>query len=226
MSEKLQEQGDTEPGAAIYSRWLLAIYDLWVLGFVNSFIWRCSTKRTLLPFFRKNVRKHHLDIGVGTGYYLKHANIPADVNVTLADLNANTLVAAKEQLGRPDAETWLHDITKPLPTKDKFDSISMFYLLHCMPPPTSSKTAIFSHLKFNMASDGVLYGATILGEGVKHNLMGKALKAMLNRKGVFGNTHDTEAEFVDALKENFNIVHSQVVGAILLFKAEEPKLKV
>ncbi|KAI9739228.1 MAG: hypothetical protein M1834_007441 [Cirrosporium novae-zelandiae] len=221
MSSNVQEKTGAQ-GAAIYSRWLLAIYDWWVLGVVNSYAWRCRTTKVLLPFFRENMGKNHLDIGVGTGYFLSHAKIPADVHMTLADLNPNALEASKAKMGRPDTECILHDIFEPLPTKQRFNSVSMFYLLHCMPGPPSRKTAIFDHLKFNLTRDGVVYGATILGTGVKHNLFGKAVLKLGNTVGFFDNRKDSEEAVVESLRRNFHEVESRTVGAILLFKAKKP----
>jgi len=46
---------------------LLSGYDLWVLGFSNTFVWRCPT-RLLLEFYNEHISGNHLDVGVGTGY--------------------------------------------------------------------------------------------------------------------------------------------------------------
>lgn len=214
----------TEKGVIIYSRPFLAIYDWWVLGIVCTFAWRCKTIKQLVPYFQRNVGKELLDIGVGTGYYLSHANLAADVGVTLVDLNQNSLDVAKAQLGREGTECWVHDITKPLPMKKRFDSMSMFYLLHCMPGPVENKTAIFAHLKHHLTSDGVLFGATILGRGVRHNLFGRFLMYALNQNCIFDNRGDSEAAIVEALREHFHIVDARVVGTILMFKGEKPKV--
>ncbi|KAI9819841.1 MAG: hypothetical protein M1827_006410 [Pycnora praestabilis] len=215
---------DAEVGAAVYSRWLLAVYDWWVLGIVSSYAWRISAKKTLLPFFRQNIGKQHLDIGVGTGYYLAHGQVPADTQVTLLDLNQNSLDAAKARFGRKDTERLLFDCTQPLPMKAPFDSISMFYLLHCMPGPVGKKTACFANLKHNLTGDGVLYGATILGAGVHHNWFGRFIISQMNKNGIFDNRGDNEAAIVEGLKEHFHDVHAQVVGAVLLFKGERKKI--
>ncbi len=45
----------------------------------------------------------------------------------------------------------------------KFGSISMFYLLHCLPGPPERKMAVFEHVREVLAPGGVVYGASILG---------------------------------------------------------------
>lgn len=64
-------------GAKPYSPLALFIYDFFVLKFMAHFVWRCSTSAVTLPFFRKHIArgrgKKHLDIGVGTGWFLQNA---------------------------------------------------------------------------------------------------------------------------------------------------------
>ena len=43
-----------------------------------------------------------------------------------------------------------------------------------------------------LASDGVLFGSTILGRGVRHNLLGRRLMRLYNRKGIFSNLEDDQ----------------------------------
>jgi ubiquinone/menaquinone biosynthesis C-methylase UbiE len=218
-----QGKAQGAPGAAIYSRLLLAVYDFWVLGISNAYAWRCSTKKVLLPFFRQNVRYNHLDIGVGTGYYLANADLPSDTKITLLDLNRNSLDAANRRIGGRAVKTLQHDVFEPLPMDSKHDSISLFYLLHCMPGPIERKTSLLANLKRYLSPDGVLYGCTILGKGVKHNAFGTYLMNFYNRKGIFGNWTDSEDAIVKALKENFEEVDVRVEGVVLLFTASRPK---
>lgn len=209
-------------GAAIYSPLTLALYDTWVLGISNRYAWRCPTNEILLPFFRTNVLTRHLDIGVGTGYYLAKAQLPPSCQVTLMDLNASSLAAAKRRIGQRVSRTILHDVLTPIPHHERFDSISLFYLLHCLPGPLEAKAAIFSHLKHNLLPSGVLFGATILGEEGKHNGFGRKLMDIYNKKGIFGNRHDTQHGFETHLREHFRDVTLKLEGCVLLFRATQP----
>ncbi|MDJ0799996.1 MAG: hypothetical protein QNJ51_24845 [Calothrix sp. MO_167.B12] len=56
-------------GAAIYSKSLLLIYDFFVLGLSNTFCWQCPTK-LILNFYNQHISDKHLDVGVGSGYFL------------------------------------------------------------------------------------------------------------------------------------------------------------
>jgi hypothetical protein len=50
-----------------------------------------------------------------------------------------------------------------------FDSISLNYLLHCLPGNLASKSIVFERVKPLLGDGGVIFGSTILGEGVRHN---------------------------------------------------------
>ncbi|KAL9602840.1 MAG: hypothetical protein Q9219_001535 [cf. Caloplaca sp. 3 TL-2023] len=220
-------------GAAIYSQsWLLTVYDWWVLGIVSTYAWACSVPHFTLPWFRNNVRRgRHLDIGVGTGYYLAMTDLTG-VEVTLADLNQDALDTARRRLvidGKVEKEEeiqcLLHDITRPLPVScPKYDSISLYYLLHCLPGPVPAKTTIFSHLKHSLAPGGVISGASVLGRDVRHNLFGRLIMAFGNWNGMFDNWPDNAVEFDGALREHFEDVETVVRGVVFLWKAGRPRV--
>ncbi len=215
---------DTDKGAAIYSPLVLKLYDWWVLGLSNRFAWECSTRDVLLPFFREHAGKCHLDVGVGTGFYPAKAELPASIQFTLMDLNPDSLEAAQRRLKRSSTKKVEHDVMDPLPprTPRGFNSISLFYLLHCLPGVMSDKAVVFGHLKSRLASDGVLYGATILGDDIGHNGLGRRLMALYNRKGIFGNKHDTREGLELALREHFAEVIVRIEGKVALFEARHP----
>ena len=56
-------------GQAVYSKRVLRIYDFVVLGVSNRFIWKCPTQR-LEQHYNQHITANHLDVGVGTGYFL------------------------------------------------------------------------------------------------------------------------------------------------------------
>ena len=158
----LPEKAARTQATEIYNPWLLAVYDWWVLGVVTTYAWRCPTTSYLLPFFRKHASVKHLDIGVGTGYYLSNADLPPEATVTLVDLNANSLETAEARLGREGTRTVLHDIFEPLPKElGNFDSISLFYLMHCLPGSVEKKCQIFGHLKDRLNDGGCVYGGAL-----------------------------------------------------------------
>lgn len=211
-------------GAALYTPFTLSLYDSWVLGLSNSYAWNCPTRSVQLPFFRQFIGLRHLDIGPGTGYYLANADISEMAQVTLIDLNPHSLNAAKHRLNRASTQTIQADVTRPLPLDGVYDSISTFFLVHCLPGPLERKMALFTDLKPHLAENGTVYGTTILGKGVKHNIFGRILMNIYNRRGIFSNWDDGEKEIREALSKDYKKVETKVIGRVLLFSASGPKL--
>ena len=222
-----------DPSATLYTSFFLALYDPWVLWLSNTFAWRCSTTHVLLPFFQRHIGANaHLDVGVGTGFYPAKSvrELSKTTQVCFLDLNPNTLTMASERLAKAGYEgkvdTVEHDVFKPLPTSlhGKFDAVSIFYLLHCLSGGCTEKAErVFASLVPALAPDGILYGSTVLGKGVPHNLAARLLMRVYNSRGAFGNVDDTEEGFSLALRRHFEEVETKDVGAIMIFTARRPK---
>lgn len=119
----------------------------------------------------------------------------------------------------------LHDAFEPLPVDEgeNFQSVSLCYLLHCMPGPPEKKVALFANLRGCLSENGVLFGSTVLGQGVEQNALGQYLMNLYNKKRIFGNVLDSRKVFEDALKENFEEVECRIEGVVLLFEARKPR---
>ncbi|HEX6657385.1 MAG TPA: hypothetical protein VF065_04840 [Ilumatobacter sp.] len=62
-------------GHAFYTQRTLAVYDLAILGFFSRVAWRCPADR-ILAHYNQYVSGNHLDIGVGTGFFLDRCRYP------------------------------------------------------------------------------------------------------------------------------------------------------
>lgn len=214
----------TKKSAAIYTPLILKLYDWWVLGVSNRFAWQCRTREVLLPFFKRHAGLRHLDVGVGTGYYAHQADFSSMTHLTFMDLNPNSLKAASKRLNRASTRLIHHDVMTNLPHQPEgaFDSISLFYLLHCLPGRLPEKCAVLGHLKHHLKPEGVLYGATILGDDVHHNAFGKQLMSVYNRRGIFDNHHDSHDALRTEMRKHFNDVKIIVHGKVALFEGRHP----
>lgn len=215
---------ETAAGAAVYSQLTLKFYDFWVLGISNTLAWKCPTRTVLLPFFAEHASNRHLDVGVGTGFYPAHTSFRDSAKVTLLDLNPDSLSAAADRIGRSGTTSIQADILNPqtqLPTQS-WESISIFYLLHCLPGTMEDKSRAFGCLKPALSKDGILYGATILGDSASHNTFGRTLMRLYNRKGIFGNRSDTVEGLEQALRKHFGTVNIRTEGVVALFTARTP----
>jgi SAM-dependent methyltransferase len=216
-------------GSRIYSPLILSLYDWWVLWISNTYAWKCPTESTLLPLLRSTLGRRHLDIGVGTGYFLANTLKESPCKeITLLDLNPKTLAASQRRITSAvgsdvyvDAVIADASLPFPLPETRQFDSISLYYLLHCMPGPLEHKVAVFTSVRKHLALGGVLVGATILGREARRNWFAEGLMRLYNEKGIFDNWEDTKEGFEMALKKEFDEVEAWVIGRVLLFKARK-----
>ncbi len=215
---------DTRAGQAIYNPRTLRIYDLVVLRLSNPLIWRCPTAR-ILALYDQHAGASHLDVGVGTGWYLDRCRFPAPApRVGLMDLNADSLAFAADRIARYRPETYRVDVLgAPATGIAPFASIGMTYLLHCLPGDIAAKAKAFDTVRPCLADGGVVFGATILSGGVPTTGAARALMRIYNRKGVFSNVADTLPDLRAALDRRFRSVEITVVGCVALFVAREPR---
>jgi len=183
---------DTRAGQAIYNNRTLRLYDLVVLRLSNPLVWRCPTAR-ILALYHRHVGTAHLDVGVGTGWYLDRCRFPSPTpRVGLMDLKADSLAFAAHRIARYRPEIYRVDVLgAPAGGLAPFDSIGLTYLLHCLPGDIAKKAKAFDTVRPCLRDDGVVFGATTLSGGVPVTAAARTLMRIYNRKGVFSNVDDT-----------------------------------
>ena len=207
-----------EAGQAIYTRCTLSVYDLLVHGISNRYIWKCPSYQ-IEAHYNKYLSLRHLDVGVGTGYFLDRCNFPSkSPRIALMDLNSNSLVFASRRISRYNPETYRQNILEPISANiHPFDSVGINYLLHCLPGTISDKAVAFDHLRPLMSSGAVIFGSTILQGGVTRSWAAKRLMDLYNTKGIFSNTGDDLEGLAGALHQRFENVSVDVFGCVALF---------
>ncbi|HKC94137.1 MAG TPA: class I SAM-dependent methyltransferase [Nitrospira sp.] len=207
-----------EASQAVYSKSMLAIYDWLVLRFSNRLIWKCPSKQ-ILALYDRHVTANHLDVGVGTGYFLDRCRVLNDrTRLGLMDVNPNCLEAAARRAARYYPEVYRANVLDPIGLDiPRFDSISMTYLLHCLPGTIKTKSAVFRHLTPLLNHGGVMFGATVLSDGVHKCWAAKRLMAFYNSKGIFTNNGDDLQGLRAVLSDHFTAVSIEVVGCAALF---------
>ena len=207
-----------EAGQAVYTKSTLSAYDIIVLGISNRYIWKCPSAR-IEEHYNKYISANHLDVGVGTGYFLDRCRFPSESpRVVLMDLNPNTLDFASNRISRYAPETYIQNILEPISTSiAQFDSVGINYLLHCLPGSIIEKATVFDHLKPVMNSGATIFGSTILQGELPRGWIAKKLMALYNKKGIFSNTEDNFEGLEIALNQRFENVTLNVVGCVALF---------
>ena len=207
-------------GQVVYSPWVLALYDWWVLGVSNRWIWRCPTNH-LLAHFNRYVTSNHLDVGVGTGYFLDHAHFPSTTpQLALLDLNPTCLMTTATRVSRYHPTVYHANILEPLSFPiPKFDSISLNYVLHCLPGAFETKGVVFDHLKTLLNPGGIIFGSTLLYESDQTNRIATKLMQAYNARQIFSNTLDQEEGLRGHLMKRFAEVTIERKGYVALFSA-------
>lgn len=210
--------GQVEAGHAFYTKRALAMYDLAILGFFSRVAWKCPSRR-ILQHYNEHVSENHLDVGVGTGYFLDHCRfVSPSPRVALMDLNTNCLTVAARRIARYDPEVYRANALEPIPfDAPKFDSVGLNYLLHCLPGDIATKSVVFEHLKALMNPGSVVFGATLLHEGVQRNWLARRVMDRNNKHGIFANAEDSLHGLRSALSQHLTESTVDVVGCVGIF---------
>ena len=213
----------THDGVKVYTPVSLKLYDWWVLNISNSYAWHCDTNKYLIPHFKNHLGERHR--GFGTGFYLKKS-LNYIKEISLTDLNLHSLEHTKKYIPDDKLINCLqHDVFQPFSNKlnASYNSISLFYLLHCLPGTMDDKKKAIENISYLLTEKGVLYGTTILGQGVKHNFFGKKLMSIYNKKGIFCNYSDSVDSLEEMLSSLFHDISIHVQGTVALFTAKNKK---
>lgn len=207
-----------EAGHAFYTRRSLAVYDLAILWYFSRLAWRCPASR-LVRHYDHHLSNAHLDIGVGTGYFLDRGTFPtASPRLVLLDPNAACLEVASRRVARFHPEIIETDVLQPVDhTGPGFDSVALNYVLHCLPGDLAAKGVVFDNLRPLLNDDAVVFGATLLHDGVPRNWFARTVLDRNNAHGVFSNAHDSLAGLHEVLDDHLTDVVIDVVGCVGVF---------
>lgn len=196
------------------------LYDFGLYRFITTYFWKYKTEE-ILDSYRKNVSNNHLEIGVGTGFLIKHSIPPNDeFNLTIMDLNRACLRKSGVRLSAYNPKQIQQNILAPFnELNEKFDSVGMNYVIHCVKGDSASKALIFDHVHGALTKGGTFFGATLLARGVQRNLASKLLMRLLNVLCIFSNEDDSLDDLSYFLKEKFSDVQITVKGSAMVWKA-------
>lgn len=202
-----------------FNGWTLPHYD-WLLEFTCGQIWRCPTERTL-ELYARHLSDNHLEVGVGTGYFLQHSRFPRPrPKLALLDVNHHCLHYTAARLARYAPIAHAANVLKPLSLAlTPVDSIAINYVLHCMPGTMSEKGIVFDNLRPYLKDGGVLFGSTVLRREVPCDWRARAAMTLYNSSRVFCNLTDSLDDLRAALNRSFKEVQIDIVGCVVQFSA-------
>ena len=219
---KMDKTDPNYKGYRGYNRFLLAIYDPWVIGVTTRAFWKVPVPAGIEQY-RRNLGPRHLDVGPGTGYWIEKAAPPAGTEITLLDPNPNVLARCSRRLAAMHPTTVQASVMEPLPVDATFDSAALSFVIHCLRGPMSNKAAAIRNVAAVLEPEGVLFGGTILGLEEHHRPQARLFLKGANKIGDFDNLGDTAAGLRGILEESFQDVEIEVVGSAAMFTARNPR---
>jgi ubiquinone/menaquinone biosynthesis C-methylase UbiE len=210
---------EIETGAAVYTEHSLSRYDFLVLGVVSRWIWHCKRKE-MLAVYSRNIGEHHLDLGPGTGFFLDRCDHrSAHPRIALVDLNSTVLTEAQKRLRRYAPTTYKRDVLSPFELDgEKFDSVGLNFLLHCLPGSMEHKAQVFDHARVHLLPGGRIFGSTVLAKGVTHSKGARKALEALNQNGTFNNRDDSYSVLDAELARRFRDYRLTIRGSVALFE--------
>lgn len=148
---------------------------------------------------------------------------PVDTpGITLLDPNPEVLRYTSHRLRRYTPMVHAADALQPIALEpDSFGSAALGYVLHCLPGDLTAK-AVFDQIAPLVVPGGVLFGTTILKDGVHYTRLGRRLLRLYNDKGIFSNLEDDLEGLRQELGRRFDRYEVDVIGAVALFAAQVP----
>jgi ubiquinone/menaquinone biosynthesis C-methylase UbiE len=203
---------------AAYTKVFWSLYDVLALGFTSRIAWKC-TPDNIIEMYNRHVSANHLDVGVGTGYFLDNCTFPtANPRLVLIDLNANSLAITGKRLSRYSPQSHRRNVLEPLDIDGPgFDSIAVNHVLHCLPVPMQEKGVVFENLEPLLNPGGTIFGATLLYGGVKRSFLATYGFYWLNLMGIMTNRHDDVDGLKEILSRHFTESDVRILGCGALF---------
>ena len=207
-------------GQLLFSSMSHRLYDLGLYRLVTGFFWRCPTAR-LLDNYADHVSNSHLEIGVGSGYFLHHTLCPdIQQRLSLLDLNRRCLKKSANRLSIYAPNALHQSILQPVRDgAGSFASAGMNYVLHCIPGSFCENRVMFENIHATLQDGGVFFGATLLPGRSNGRVASRAFMALLNWLGVFHNARHTEADLRRMLAAVFRSSKIEMIGDAAIFVA-------
>ena len=208
---------------------MLRWYDAVVPGWLSEHVWDCPASH-LADLYSRYTRSRHLDIGVGTGYYLQRLLDSgwSPARLVLADANLDCLAYASRQLSDVPHETVQLDVLNIDPQLaarlDNVASIAANFLLHCLPQGIASANGLADFAAQVLGDEGVFFGSTITGEVAGQQPTSRTVMRLFNRLHIFGNRGDNVYQLQMLLSSRFAQCRIRSSGCVTMFAASNARL--
>lgn len=196
---------------------ILNNYDYLVNNINCKYAWKCN-QSVIKNLYKNNISKNHLEIGPGTGYFLKDYNFD---NLFLMDINRDILKASQDNLkiNSKNINIYQHNIFEDDNKVNNLnlDSIGLTYVLHCVP---GKLDFLLNNLVKNINNNNyTIFGATVIPNN--NDFIASTELFFLNKTGVFSNYNDKMSD-LENFGKKYPIEFCQE-GNVLVFKTNISK---
>ena len=186
-------------------------YDYFVNNINCKYVWKCD-QRYIKKLYANNITNKHLEIGPGTGYFIKKYQFN---NLHLVDINQDILNNSEKNLYNNCQNIKIHNqniFENNNKINEDITSIGMSYVLHCVPNNLDiSLDNLVDNIKTN--NQITIFGSTVIPN--KKDIVAMTEIYTLNTFGIFNNINHNKEQLEYIIdKYNGNIKH---VGNVLLF---------
>ncbi len=186
-------------------------YDYLVNNLNCKYVWKCDQK-FINKLYEKNITYNHLEIGPGTGYFLRNYNFN---NLHLIDINDDVLNNCEKNLKSNCQNIHLYnknifEINNKI--NKEITSIGLSYVLHCVPNNLDSS---LNNLVENVKTGNkiIIFGSTVIPN--KNDYLATTEIYLLNKFGIFNNMNHNKNQLENIVnKYNGNI---KQIGNVLIF---------
>lgn len=199
----------------------LDYYDFFVNKINCKYVWQCNEKN-IYQLYTNNIQKHHIEIGPGTGYYLKPF-IQNLKTLQLIDINNNILRYANMRLSHPNLKKKITNLNlfkknNTLQVNNKITSIGVNCVLHCVPGPieTNIDNLINNIQKQSKNSKIIIFGSSVINDSEKNILQDFEL-GLLNYFRIFDNKQDNKERLITYFEKKQLKYKINKIGSIILF---------
>tara|TARA_Y100000991_G_C21955959_1_gene342079 strand:+ start:513 stop:1394 length:882 start_codon:yes stop_codon:yes gene_type:complete len=199
-----------------FNQLIMKNYDFFVNHINCKYVWECD-QRNIIDMYKKNIRSNHVEIGPGTGYFLKEHKFN---NLTLIDVNRDILLECKKNLEKNCKN--INIINKNVFEKNNkialnnYDSLGINYVLHCVPNNLSISV---DNLINNIPKKNYkIFGSTVIPNRNTYNLASLEI-FLLNKMKIFNNKTHTFNDIESYVKKYLNY-EIRRIGNSCLFEFE------
>ena len=186
-------------------------YDYFVNNINCKYIWKCD-QRYIKKLYAHNITNKHVEIGPGTGYFIKKYQFR---NLHLIDINQDILNNSKKNLTNNCQNIKIHnknifEINNKI--NEDISSVGLSYVLHCIP---NNLDISLDNLVENISTNNqiTIFGSIVIPN--KKDIVAMTEIYTLNTVGIFNNINHNKQQLEYIIdKYNGNIKH---VGNVLLF---------